>query len=376
MAQQAQQGQADNANGPLWAVGGIFVVFLLVWYFEHGLIVKIIFTIKLFEIHIVNLFSNSLQPVQAFIQRTSPATVSFMQVAKVCEVVGKKISIPITVVFFIMAFFLYKGSVKNRFRTVHSMQSLSEQEQKNWPYIVPVLGINLLDESINEGAWAMALPPMQFAKKNKLLQEEPLTGERTVLARHLRVTVKIRRGRANRVFARQLGQPWEGVWKLPPYLRALFAIFAAKVEGDRVPAVALLRQIAGSAYKHPIKPEHLNFKGADELLKKHEKSKVVAKVLNQHAYVMTVMASMLEVARLDGVLASAEFLWLKPVDRTLWYVLNTVGRQTAPCEIAGIIAHWLAERALGRAMLIPMIEEASLALESAIAELIYIPEEV
>ena len=56
------------------------------------------------------------------------------------------------------------------------------------------------------------------------------------------------------------------------------------------------------------------------------------------------IASLLEMARIDGVLASAEFLWLKPVDRRMWYMLNCVGRQTAVAEIAGLFAHWQAEK--------------------------------
>ena len=32
----------------------------------------------------------------------------------------------------------------------------------------------------------------------------------------------------------------------------------------------------------------------------------------------------------------------------LWYTLNTVGRQTPFLEVAGIFAHWIAEREAGR----------------------------
>ncbi len=53
----------------------------------------------------------------------------------------------------------------------------------------------------------------------------------------------------------------------------------------------------------------------------------------------------------DGVQASADFLWLKPIDRRLWYMLNTVGRQTPFAEVAGPYAHWLAEREMGKRIL-------------------------
>ena len=83
------------------------------------------------------------------------------------------------------------------------------------------------------------------------------------------------------------------------------------------------------------------------------------------------MASMLELARTDGVLASAEFLWLKPLDRKLWYMLNSVGRQTAVPEIAGAFAHWTAEKKTKRALRVPMVDEAAKSLEVAMKEIIY-----
>jgi intracellular multiplication protein IcmP len=376
MAQSGQQqGQQDNSMWPIWVVCAFFVFFAGLWYLEHTIIVRVVFAIKLFEISIIDLFTTKLIPLQQFMRQANPESINIKQLVAISRVVGSAMSIPIAVFFLLMAFILYRSNTKSRFRTIHSMSSLAEQEKLNWPYIVPVLGLDLVNESIDEGPWAMTTPPMRFAKQYKLLKEEKPIVDDAVLSRNVHVKVTVKHGKAGRLFAKQLGKPWEDIWKLPPYIRALFAIFAAKAEGDRAPAVALLRQIAASASHYPIKVDQLDFKGADDLLRKHEKSKIVGKVLSQHAYMTTVMASMIEIARLDGVLASAEFLWLKPVDRTLWYVLNTVGRQTAPCEVAGIFAHWLAERRLGKAMLIPMVEEASFALESAISELIYIPDE-
>ena len=87
------------------------------------------------------------------------------------------------------------------------------------------------------------------------------------------------------------------------------------------------------------------------------------------------MASMLELARTDGVLASAEFLWLKPLDRNLWYMLNCVGRQTPFPEISGPFAHWIVEKRLRRPLKVPMVAEAVDALDVALSDIIYNPEE-
>ena len=84
---------------------------------------------------------------------------------------------------------------------------------------------------------------------------------------------------------------------------------------------------------------------------------------------------MLEVARVDGVLATAEFLWLKPVDRRFWYMMNSVGRQVSVVEVSGPFAHWLAEKKVGRALKTPMVKEAVVALEEAMEGILVVNKE-
>jgi intracellular multiplication protein IcmP len=150
------------------------------------------------------------------------------------------------------------------------------------------------------------------------------------------------------------------------HIQALLAIFIARGCRDRESAEPVLRGISASANAGT-----LDFAGAQALWRKHINNKMVQRVIQKHAYVYTVMASLLELAREDGVLATAEFLWLKPIDRKLWYMLNSVGRQTAVPEIAGAFAHWLAEKKLEQALKVPMVDEGVKALELALQEIIY-----
>lgn len=158
------------------------------------------------------------------------------------------------------------------------------------------------------------------------------------------VTAELQRGPTQQLFVLQLGSMWTGVEALPIHCKALLGAFAASANEDREGSTKLLKQINASA----IEDGKLDFTGAEELLAKHISSKVVGKVLQRHAYVYTIFASMLELARTDGVFPSSDFLWLKPVDRRMWYMLNSVGRQTAVTEIAGAFAHWVAEKNWGR----------------------------
>ncbi|EKE24676.1 MAG: IcmP [uncultured bacterium] len=164
---------------------------------------------------------------------------------------------------------------------------------------------------------------------------------------------------------------WQGTQYLQPHIKGLFAAFAARLNADSVSAAKLIKQFNLSCRLKNIDMRHV-----DEILKKYENTKLVQRITQKHAYVYTVMASMLEGAREDGVQASADFLWLKPVDRRLWYVLNNVGRQTAFVEIAGAFAHWKAEKEAGIKLLTPMVEEATKALEIVLKEIVYKPDEV
>ena len=100
----------------------------------------------------------------------------------------------------------------------------------------------------------------------------------------------------------------------------------------------------------------------------------IARAVGSHALLLPAMASMLEAARDDGVLATAEFLWLKIIDRRMWYMLNCVGRQVAFTEVAAPFGHWKVEKRLRRPLKTPMIEEAITALEIGVAEIIYKPD--
>ena len=57
-------------------------------------------------------------------------------------------------------------------------------------------------------------------------------------------------------------------------------------------------------------------------------------------------------------------------------MLNVVGRQTPFVEVAGPYAHWLAEKEIGKGLLVPMVEEATHALEIGLQEILYQPDEV
>lgn len=365
-----QPNQSDDSMSMLWGIAAIFVVCGIIWtFFKRGL-VSFFFKIKLAEISLISYFTPNLEDVRTTITGTDPLAFSFQDVSQIASIVGLYLRYPVMLVILLFAVLVYFGSSTRVFKNIYTMRHLADVEKVNWPQITPVLHLDLVKADIDKGPWAMAMTPMQFCKRHNLIEERPrpLVEGMTRKERN-QLEAFLKRGAASKVFVVQLGPVFHDVHQLPIHVRALFAAFAARINSDSKAALDLFAKMgASSAGK-------LDFSGVDALLNKYVNTKLVQEIVQAHAYVLTVMASMLEGARVDGVQASADFLWLKPVDRRLWYMLNTVGRQTPFVEVAGPFAHWVAEKENGRRLLVPFVEEATNALDIALKEIIYQPDE-
>jgi intracellular multiplication protein IcmP len=371
MAAPPQGNQSDHSTGILWGVVAVFVTTLTVWYTLKAYFIKFYLTVKLYEINFLSIFTghyfDDLRMAVAS-ALVNPGKVDPNAVLAIGETIGNVLRFPLIILLLALAFIVYLTNATASFKRTYSLRDLARLERVNWPQITPVIRLDLIKVDIDSGAWAMAMTPLQFCKKFNLLEEVRSQRYEGMHRRDWdRVEVVLKRGDASQLLALQLGQLWVGVDRLPMHVKALFAVFAARINSDSKAAASLLAKLASSSGGK----SKLNFKRVNELCKKHAHTKAVQKITQSHAYVYTVMASMLENARIDGVQASADFLWLKPMDRRLWYVLNTVGRQTPFVEVAGVFAHWAAEKEAGVRLLVPLVEEATKALELALKEVIY-----
>lgn len=375
----AQQNATDQTANFFWLLVLITVGVLVAWWLGKSLIVSVIFVIRHYEIELIkgiiagvnfvgglvgfsHINTPKLTYWQHFMTVADKEKVVFPQVGAISSEFGRWFRYPVMVVLLGLAAFMWFHNRASRFRHSYSMQSLKKCEVENWPQITPVLSLNLLKKDLDKSPWAMAKLPLDFCKEHNLL--------RLMEDEERKKVWRLKAGPTERLMILQMGPLWKGVQALPIHVKALVVIFVARAERDHKVAEDLLRQIAGSAAHG-----NLDFNGVCELLNKYQNSKVIKWLEKRHAYIGTMMASMLEVARTDGVLATAEFLWLKPVDRRLWYALNSVGRQTPVVEIAGLFAHWLAEKKLQRPLRIPMVKEAVVALEACVKEILYVGDE-
>ncbi len=370
--QQQQQSGGDNSLAPVWITILLCGTAYLVWHFARRYIVSFVFFLNTIQAKLMSflLGGEVLQQEISLMQTVNPADIDWADLVELTTRVGQYTRYPITAGLVFLAIFLYRSNVTLKFKRTHSMNSLKDQEQANWPCIIPaVKEQNLVALDVNKGAWAMAMTPMEFAKKNNLLRKEDALLDNPVPGQEM--TAGIRRGDAKRVFTLQLGPYWEGFEHCSPQARALGAVFIARMNRDREAAQLILSTLDKTSVDG--KPD---YSVALPVIKKYENTEIVQEIVQRHAYLFTVLAELLAASRDDGVVPSVEFLWLKPIDRRLWYMMNSIGRQTPYAEVGGPFAHWRAEQVMGRRSLTPMIDEAIRALEVAVKEVKISPKEL
>ena len=239
--------QQDNSLGPLWIMLTICVVAGVIWYLFHTYLMLAFLAIKSFELSLLGFFTSSLDGVRHFAAVISPASMTLEQAHFMAASVGQLLMIPCALILLFFAWRIYANGSATAYRKIYGMKTLAQAQASIWPQIKPVVPIDLIKMDIRTGPWAMALTPMEFAKQKKLIIEEEIMPLEDELLRHKRIVAKLDKGKANALFILQLGRLWRGYDALPPYLQALFGVFAAKAQADRDAAYALLAELS-SAY--------------------------------------------------------------------------------------------------------------------------------
>lgn len=167
----------------------------------------------------------------------------------------------------------------------------------------------------------------------------------------------------------QLTHQWRGFANLRPYQRALCAVFALFFDYQNSKGERILNELAVLyAAKGKASMDDL-IRGEKELYARVAATldspvgQALAKQAAGHAWLQTAMVRMLSVARKDrGVLAAAQFNWLKAEDRSLWYALCNTGGDAFMIEAAGVFAHFKAEMQIGLPLRRPAVYQAARSL--------------
>jgi len=353
--------------------GGFFLIVILVgggilawvlWVNFHATISGMVMTLFRHEIALLRHFTNRYDLADRQMAAADPGQVKLNDLYGIAHAVGASFRIPAVVLILILAFVAMGRAAPSRYKRGFDLDGLIREQAVSFP---------------TSAAFAKRHLRLVAPSADPRPADYALTPEEWVARCATKPDGAFDDAAAFRSLALQLGPPWRGVAQAPPHMRALFAAFALHLATRRVEAQLLLGELSNALSAAgddpPDGPEApLCFADAaaikaDAALRDFEVLTPAAAVAARHGYAHTALMALLNEARLKaGVLAPAQFVWLKLVDRRLWYALHSLGFETEGLgrylhpnpriEAAGARDHWAAERIAGRPLLKPEIGRA------------------
>lgn len=242
-----------------------------------------------------------------------------------------------------------------QYRTRLGLEGLIKRQSKNFPVIAPFVSFN--------PAAQPPRPPGSPVPAELPLFAEALGPEEWLAYYGIPIPDgKVDKDAAARAFMRQLGGRWKGPQALAPHRQILLAAFCLKAARKRGESDEMLGRLAQCwNFKGGLKlsRDKKLLKEAQAVLRNKDLSGKTLALCNRHAFITTAMLRALATAREQGgVLAPAQFVWLRAHDRMLWYPLNNLGRQSYHMEAMGAMAHFKAERMTQRPIPVPKVKDA------------------
>lgn len=285
-----------------------------------------------------------------------------------------------------------RSSIHTRYQRSFTMRSLIKNNIKAFPCMAPVANRDILKMPLHEGAWRLVLSPLQFAVAHDLIVDgsgsvvnkalllnkvtrmangaSPLLAKRGIDGIHLDKT------KAIAVLSKQVGPEFKGINALPDHLKGLAAAFIAYGLGKKEDGQKMLDHMSLS-YKDDDKGNALSvdITGAATLITKYASDELVIIATQFHtAYTSTWLSALLVFARKKGVLACSQFIWLRPMDRGMFYALNQVDCKRPWSEAIGPWVHFTYEKMAKQPIYETIMDDAANDLAAEIAGLGFIDE--
>lgn len=392
---------APNPNTePVWTLFLVLAVLVfvgwIIWSFFRVEFLEFLRYFRLSELWVISLFTDSEANCYAWLKQAPVGsvtpTVDNLQAARKCfgtaslaalmpgqaldyvmltgysvTAVGRSLGYyvhwPLAVIFLGLGIYATFFSPRGKFKTRHTLESFIKVQARMWPVISPI--VDFKPSSLSARVPGSLVPERLPAFAEALSPEEWIAWHRIPVINGIPD-----REAARRAFIQQLGPRWNGIEGQPTYIRALYATFALKGVQRREESDELLGRLStcwtiGKGFK--MTPE-INAE-IEKLVRNPAVGGEADKMAVQHAYRTTAMLGVLKWSRwMGGVLASAQFLWLRGADRALWYPLNNLGRRSFHVEGSGALAHFMAEGNAKKPLSIPRIDTAIVALNQFLAD--------
>ncbi len=396
----AANGGGGDSMGDAFLYAFLIVLFFfgLQYFYEHNTELcnnVIMVTNKALLYPFAFFHASDAQKVMTKFQWENPLSYSWDQMVSLTSISGaywRWVLFPCACYMSWMAF--TRSSIENMYQRKFTMRTLVQNNVKAFPCMAPVANIDILSLPIHKGPWRIVLGPLQFAvkyelildKNNHVVDKYLLLNKRTLMANEMSPFL-LKKGndglhldisKTIKVLEAQVGAEFKGIDKLPPHIKGLAAAFMAYGTGDKKAGQAMLDRMSLS-YKYDAKgnPLGIGIDGADALFAKYANDERILMATQHHtAYISTWIISLLVFARRKGVIACSQFIWLRPMDRPMFYALDQVGGRRPWSESIGPWVQYTYEIMAKQPIYEMFMESAATDLAIEIAELGFLDEKM
>jgi intracellular multiplication protein IcmP len=346
----------------------------LLWSSCHGAISAAVMALRHYEISIIRLFTESYDLADWQMSAADPNRLTLQDLYGISHAVGMFFRIPAAALLLLLGALCAARAAPARFKRRFDLDGLIREQALSFPTSAAFVRRHLRLVRLD----AAAPRPADYA----------LTAAEWIARFASRENGHFDEAKARRALVDQLGPRWRGVEHASPQARCLFAVFALHLAERRASALQLLGVLSvalgdgdednSAGPDAPLALSAAAVAEADAVLRDRDLVNPALAVANRHAYTHPALIELLNAARLRaGVLAPAQFAWLKLVDRPLWYALASLGFETdgvgrylhpnPRVEAAGARDHWAVERLLGAPVIEPSVDCAVEALRKIAA---------
>jgi len=346
----------------IFVVGGLLWI---IWHLYHEELTNMLRWIRVGELHLASLFVDdgygfkyknygfqSLEVWREYLPQADVKGIDFKTIDTVSHVALIPLKLFFTGMFGLLALWALLFGPGNKYKRKMGLPALIEEQAKMFPVIAPFV-------KFNPGKLESRAPGDPVPSKLPMFSEA-LAPEEWVAHHGIKFeSRKLDFVKTYEALAQQLGERWQGPLKLPIHAQALYATFALKHVRKRDECVDLLGELALAwSPEKGFRPSAKLRSRIRKIIKNPKLGGKLTDYTKKHAYQTTAMLKALSRARQEGgVIASAEFVWLRGYDRNLWYPLNNLGRKSYHAEAAGAMAHYVNELIAGQKIPSPRFED-------------------
>ncbi len=352
-------------------VVGLGLFGYLAWSSYHGEISAAVIAWRRWEIGLLSRFTDAFAAADRQMAASNPYGVSVGALYRISNAVGAAWRLPACVVMAILGGVCMFRAAPSRYRRRLDPKGLAVELGRSFTSAAAFIDQGL--KLVSPGK--PVLRPADYA----------LTAEEWIERYALGSDGEFDERRASSALISQLGARWTKAETASIPVLVVYVAFSLHLFGRRDEALRLLGEVGdtltgeangadGTGPRTPLEVSEQIAAECRQLLRDHAVFADADAIMQRHAWTTTALMSLLNTARMrSGVLAPAQFAWLKLVDRPLWYALQSLGFETegtgrylhpnARVEAAGARDHWAVERAADIPILEPSFDRALVALQ-------------